>query len=192
MRERILLAAAEEMRVRSIKFTMNDLARRLGVSKRCLYTYFATKEELISSLIDVSLMKVREERRQIANNAEMGFTEKLKKIFSVGETVYLPADGRIIADIKRLMPFEWEKFKLFADEEWEFLCDFLQKGIESGQLRPVSLFIVKRLIDSSMREIVDYEFLIHNNISLAQAVAELIDILMYGIVVREQSLEKKR
>lgn len=190
MRERILLAAAEEMRVRSIKFTMNDLARRLGVSKRCLYAYFATKEELISSLIDASLMKVREERRQIANNTEIGFTEKLKKIFGVWETAYLPADGRIVADIKRLMPFEWEKFKLFVDEEWEFLCDFLQKGIENGQLRPVSLSIVKKLIDSSMREIVDYEFLIHNNISLAQAVTELIDILMYGIVVREQSLEK--
>ena len=191
MRERILMATAEEIRVRSIKFTMSDLARRLGVSKRCLYTYFATKEELISSLIDDSLQKLREKRRQIAADDEMSFTEKLKRIFGVMEPTYLPADTRIIDDIKRCMPLEWEKIESFGEEEWEFVVEFLQQGIDSGQLRPVNLLIVKRLMDTAMREMVDYEFLLHNNISLLQAVTELLDILMYGIVVRAPSLEEK-
>ena len=38
MREKIIDATVEEFKQNGLKFTMNDLAKRLGISKKTIYT----------------------------------------------------------------------------------------------------------------------------------------------------------
>ena len=47
MREQILQASLDELRMHGPNFHMDDLARRLRISKRTLYEHFSSKQEMI-------------------------------------------------------------------------------------------------------------------------------------------------
>ena len=51
MRERIIMAVFDEIKLKSFKFTMNDLATRLSISKTSLYENFSSKAELIAAFV---------------------------------------------------------------------------------------------------------------------------------------------
>ena len=52
MRSRIITAALVEMDEHGVRFTMNNLAARLGISKRTLYEHFDSKEVLVEAIVD--------------------------------------------------------------------------------------------------------------------------------------------
>lgn len=185
MKGRILAAAVDEMRERGIKFTMNDLARRVGVSKRCLYEHFDSKEDLISSIVDASLTDIVEQRRKILSDESLSFKEKLRGIFNVRTTIFSPLlEGRIAEEIKRCMPQEWMRIDQFMSEDWKFIEQFLKSGVENGELRAVHLPIVHKMVKGSINELIDYQFLDDNGISLTQAKMYMLDVLMYGMLSR--------
>ena len=44
IQEKILNAAIEEFAQRGLKFTMNDVAKNLGMSKKTIYTIYESKD----------------------------------------------------------------------------------------------------------------------------------------------------
>ena len=47
LREKILVTAIEQFRQTGLKFTMQDVAEQARISKKTIYTVFASKEELL-------------------------------------------------------------------------------------------------------------------------------------------------
>lgn len=185
MKDRILAAAIEEMRERGIKFTMNDLARRIGVSKRCLYEHYESKEALISRIVDTSLADIVEQRRKIISDSSLTFHEKIRGIFDVRTSIFSPLlEGRIAEEIKRFMPAEWLRIDRFMSEDWKYIEEFLKTGIEKGELRRIHLPVMHKMVKGSINELVDYRFLDDNGISLKQAKLYMLDLLLYGMLSR--------
>ncbi len=184
MHNRIMTAAVEEMSERGIKFTMSDLARSLGVSKRCLYEHFASKEQLISSIVDVLLEDVQEQRTAILANKDLNFQDKLRAILCVNPKVFSPTEGRMADEIKRFMPAEWDRIERFMERHWVFLEGFFNDGIAKGEFRPVCLPILQKMLKGCMNEMVDYRFLVQHGISLTEAKSCVVDILTYGMATR--------
>ena len=52
LRTRILDEAARQFDKKGIKFTMDDLARSLGMSKKTIYTVFEDKKSIMIDTID--------------------------------------------------------------------------------------------------------------------------------------------
>ena len=51
MKDSILAAATEEIRLHGSSFRMEDLARRLNISKRTLYENFRSKNEILERIL---------------------------------------------------------------------------------------------------------------------------------------------
>lgn len=184
MRQRIMMAAEEEMKARSIKFTMADLATRLGVSKRLLYEHFSSKDELISAIIDTHLEVVYQGTLERLQEPELSMKEKLEAFFLPRQKASF-FEGRIAEDIRRFLPMEWKKFGAFAERRWNLFESILREGIEKGELRSVSLPIVKKMIYASKREMIDLQFLTENQLTLSDVCENIADVLMYGMLARE-------
>ncbi|MDU2065397.1 MAG: TetR/AcrR family transcriptional regulator [Sporomusaceae bacterium] len=182
MRQRIMTAAREAMEQHGVKFTMHDLARQLGVSKRSLYEHFASKEALIGAIVDEHLNEIRRARREVVSNPHLSFVEKLRQSLFIVPQVCTATKGRVASDIKRFMPQEKEKIDRFFDEEWMTLEAMLKEGIDQGEFRPVYLPILQRMIRGTMEEIIEYPFLTEHNISLKEATDCIGDILMNGVL----------
>ena len=52
MRDKIIDATVEEFKQNGLKFTMNDLAKRLGISKKTIYTVFESKQAVLVAVAD--------------------------------------------------------------------------------------------------------------------------------------------
>ena len=62
------------------KFTMDELAQNIRISKRTIYLHFKTKNELISAIIDSIIEDDREELKNHVNQ-ESDYVEKLRAVF---------------------------------------------------------------------------------------------------------------
>jgi AcrR family transcriptional regulator len=83
LKERVLEAVIEEFNDKGLKFTMDDIAKRLGISKRTLYTVIQDKEELFLDMVDYIFSDIKASEKKIAEDTSMDVIEKLKKILIV-------------------------------------------------------------------------------------------------------------
>jgi AcrR family transcriptional regulator len=185
MRKRIMTGAVEEIREKGIKFTMSDLALRLGVSKRSLYEYFESKEVLVCSIIEALLEDIQKQRLAIMADDSFNYQEKLRKMLTVQPVLFPILEGHTIVEIKRLLHVQsgqLEKLEKLMSRSWIIVEEFLKLGIETGQLRSIYIPIIERMIAGTMNEIIDYRFLADNNVSLCQAKEYMVDILINGLI----------
>jgi len=79
MKERILKTFIEEIKTTGIRFTMEDLAKKMGISKRTLYQYFTSKAEILEEIIDKTFKEIDEETEKITQDNNLDLISKIKK-----------------------------------------------------------------------------------------------------------------
>ncbi len=181
MQEKILTALTLEMKDRGLKFTMDDLARRLGISKRTLYEHFSSKEQLITSLLEHSFAEVESKRAEISNNPALDIPTKLQKMLTVRSVVWMEGSEHIVLDIKNQMPKQWQLIKNHTDEQGQMFDYLLQQGIDDGTLRPVFLPAIRTLIAGSISEFANIDFLLTHKTTFYEMMSIIVDIIINGI-----------
>jgi AcrR family transcriptional regulator len=182
LRNRILLAAAEELKTRGVKFTMSDLARRLRLSKTSLYEYFASKNELIHSILATAIQDVQEQETEIYSNCELSVVDKIQAVLKIVPKVYGPIYSRnLYEDLRNYYPDEWELVENFRQEQLDNLISFIANNIEIHSLRPVNTFVLRQIIISTTNDLFNFQFLEEGNITHANALAAMADIIVYGL-----------
>lgn len=125
----ILQGALETFMSLGIKsVTMDDIASRLGVSKKTLYKYVSDKEDLIMKSL------------QVHHDSECSFIEKMKEqnLNAIDENFEISRN--IIAQIQNIHPsvmFDMDKYyprakKMFEDYKQEVVYKWVQDNLERG------------------------------------------------------------
>ena len=180
MRNRIIMAAAEEVNLRGFKFTMSDLTKRLSISKSSLYEHFSSKDELIATVLDLVLDDFRQQEEKIYNSTLPVF-EKLKAALTVTPQTFEPFHSRIYDDLRLTYPKEWEKVIRFRQERMDRVVNLLRQGMSAGSVRSVNLSVMQQMIVSNMNNLSGYLFLADNNMTYPDAVAAMLDIIVRGL-----------
>jgi AcrR family transcriptional regulator len=180
-----MLAALNEMNDRSIKFTMDDLARRLGMSKRTLYENFASKEEIVGFLLTEAIAEIKEKREAIINDDQLTICEKFKQVMTVRPYWCTETTDRISIDIKRCMPEQWQKVEKAMDELWEITERLVQEGVRQGYFRPVFFPAVRTMFKGAFNEFANHTFLLQHKVTIREMVDYMTDILMFGLVEKK-------
>ena len=184
MRNRIMMATIEEINENGIKFTMAELAKRLAVSKSTLYEHFASKEELIGTVVDSLLENVRQQAEEIFNS-DLNIKEKLKALLLTEPNLGGLISSRFVFDLKRYMPEVWKRCDEYREYSWQRVEALLDQGITTGYLRPIDLAIAKVIYNATINELLHENFLIKNNLTVLDTIGKAMDILYYGMVARE-------
>lgn len=184
MRNRIMTAAIEEINENGIKFTMAELAKRLAVSKSTLYEHFASKEELIGTIVDSLLDNVRRQAEKILDS-DLDIKEKLKALLLTEPNLGGLINSRFVFDLKRYLPEVWKSCDEYREYFWRQVEALLDQGIKTGCFRPIDLAITKVIYNAAINELLHENFLIKNNLSLLDTITKAMDILYYGMVARE-------
>lgn len=184
MRNRIMMATIEEINENGIKFTMAELAKRLAVSKSTLYEYFASKEELIGTVVDSLLENVRQQTEKIIDS-DLDIKEKLKALLLTEPNLGGLISNRFIFDLKRYLPDVWKRCDAYREYSWQRVEALLGQGITTGYFRPIDLAIAKVIYNATINELLHENFLIRNNLTLLDTIGKAMDILYYGMVARK-------
>ncbi|SMD09092.1 TetR/AcrR family transcriptional regulator [Sporomusa malonica] len=181
MKKQILFAAAQEMNERGVKFTIDSVAARLGISKKTVYQYYPSKDAIITSIIDAALADIDAQKLQ-AMERQCDFVSKLTAIITVEPKLFGKINYWVLDDIKRYRPQEWERINRFRQARVTDIGRMLEAGIASGHIRSINTKVAAKMLLSTCAELLDYRFLDENNLTFGDALKALNDIFQFGVL----------
>lgn len=181
MKNRILEAAAHEMNERGVKFTIDSVSARLGISKKTLYQYYASKDELISCVVDAVLADLSEQEQAILAS-DCGFTQKLVAMLNVESLRFGKINDWVLDDVKRFRPNDWAHVEHFRQNHSRIITTLLEDGAKAGDIRPVHAAVAAQMLRGAVGQLMDYRVLSQNNITLHDALQVVADIFLHGVL----------
>lgn len=184
MKRRIMMAAAQEMNERGVKFTVDAVAARLGCSKKTLYQYYRSKEELIAAMVQAA-MDDEEAQEKAILESELDYPEKLAMYLNVTPQIFGRINDWVIDDIRRYLPDEWAKIEVYHESKRDNVRGLLDAGVASGHIRPVDTRVAAQML-LNCNLVCDYPFLQESNLTFTDVVRVYADIFLNGILTQAE------
>lgn len=184
LKVRILDEAAKWFDTKGTRFTMDDLARSLGMSKKTIYTVFRDKRSIMIETIDRFFDDALKDEKEIIADGSISTVEKLLKVLGRVPERYVQTDLSQLNVLKEKYPSVYKHWKSCRESYWFGAEALLKQGIEEGSIRPLTLPIFKTMFQSTVEQFFQRDVLIKNKISYQDALAEVTSILVNGIIVK--------
>lgn len=183
-KERILVACIDLFNQKGLKFTMDDLAKSLSMSKKTLYTIFEDKNALFLEMVDFLFAGIKQSESDVLNDTSLTTIEKIQRVLGVLPDGYKQIDFRQLYLLKQKYPKIYKRVEEHLENGWENTIELLEMGIEEGVVSNVSIPIVKMMLEASLEQFFQRDILIQNNITYQDALAEVVNIIVNGIAKR--------
>lgn len=184
LKETILNGTLDVFNQKWLKFTMDDIAKNLSISKKTIYTVFKDKETLFYAMVDYLFDSIKESEEQVLKDNTTDTLTKIKKILGVMPESYRNIDFRQLYMLRDKYPKIYKQVEIRLETGWENTLALLEKGINEGVIRSVNLVLVKMMMEAAVEQFFQRDILIQNNITYADALNEVVNILVEGIVIR--------
>lgn len=181
LREIILEGTIKAFNQKGLKFTMDDIAGELSMSKKTIYTVFRDKESLFLAMVDYLFDSIKESEQQVLKDENLSTLEKIRKILGVLPEGYQEIDFRQLYLLREKYPEIYVKVEERLETGWETTISLLEQGMKEGVIRQVQIPIVKMMLEAALEQFFQRDILIQNGISYKDALEEVVNILVDGI-----------
>lgn len=183
-KERILEATISVFNKKGLKFTMDDIASELSMSKKTIYTVFRDKESLFFSMVDYCFGKIADDKDAVLHDDSLSTVEKLRKVLCVLPEGYKEIDISKLYLLKDKYPKTYFKVQERLENGWEGILLLIEKGIAEGTIRPIKPIIVKSMMEATIEHFFQRDILVANGVSYNDALEEMVEIFINGIAVK--------
>lgn len=187
MKEKILDATIKVFNEKGLKFTMDDIAKELSMSKKTIYTVFADKDTLFCEMVDYCFDKIKESEAEIIADESLSTVEKIKRILGVLPESYMDIDFRQLYLLKDKYPGIYHRVEQRLETGWESTIALINEGIEEGVIRPVNVILIKTMMEATLEQFFQRDILITNQISYKKALDEVVSIIVDGITAKGEN-----
>lgn len=182
LKDRIIEAVIEEFNDKGLKFTMDDIAKRLGISKRTLYTVVQDKETLFIEAVDCVFGAIKDSEREVMQDTSLDIVERLKKILIVLPQKYKTIDYRQLYELKTKLPRIYAKIETRLETDWEPTFEIMEQAMAEGKIRRISLPVFQAMISGTIEYYLSRRVLIDSEIAYEEALKQMLDIIFNGII----------
>lgn len=184
VRLKIIEGTIDEFNEKGFKFTMDDIAKRLGMSKKTIYTVFQDKETLFMEMVDYCFGAIKESERKILENPELDVVGKIEQVLVVLPDRYKNIDFRQIYEMQEKYPKIFRKIQYRIESDWEPTIQLLEQAMEEGRMKRLPIPVVKVMVEASIERFISSKVLIDNEIAYEDALQLMVEIIMEGLLVR--------
>lgn len=170
---------------KGIKFTMDDIAKTLNISKKTIYTVFDDKESLFTAMVDFLFDSIKESEEEVLRDDSLNTLEKIRKILGVMPEGYKNIDFRQLYLLRDKYPHIYAKVEERLETGWENTIELLEKGMSEGVVRKVNIPIIKMMLEASLEQFFQRDILIRNDINYLEALDEVVGVIVDGIAVKD-------
>lgn len=181
MKEKIIDAAIEEFTRSGLKFTMSDLAKRLGISKKTIYTVFDSKQALLIAIADRYGEDFGRMQEEMKSDASLNEIQKLERLLYALPDQYCDIGLNRIYELKENYPKPYWHLMKSVNHGWELVENCMKTGIEKGIIKEVSIPVFMAMVKGTVHSFLQTSVLYENDLSYEQGKTEMVKILMKGI-----------
>ena len=179
------------------KTTMDDVASELKMSKKTIYKFFPSKEDLVMAIAKHFMNRVKS-KIEPALESDKNAIEKLEDLIQIFASHAFKISPKMIDDMRRHVPFLWNEIDKFRTEMiYKNITKVVDQGKEEGLFLDYPTPIIMNILVTAVRAIVNPEFILNNNFSLIEAAKMVFKIIIGGIVTEKgkeifnQTINKK-
>ena len=185
MKERITNEAIFLIQQKGLSFTISDLAKSLGTSKRTIYQHFSSKDDIIDSIIENLILQIKNKEEEIFHDESLSLPEKITQVLICVPEEFSTMDIRLLADLKRLHYNQWVKIDDFLKQEWDLVVKLMEEGIETGVIREINLQLFVELYLGAINQIYQPNFSLNTKLTMSEILKSVMDILLNGISIKK-------
>ncbi len=177
IRNRIIICCQELARTRGFqRLTVDDLASQAGISKRTLYRYFHSKEEIIEAAVD----KFMQDASDKAESLMSGNMPPQDLLNSMLNFIFTRAQFLInsvsLDDLRRYYPHLWHKINAFRLERIQsFFNSLNERGATTETM--IDPRILSAVVMAAIQAVLNPDFILENNLSFSDAARQLSQLL---------------
>jgi len=162
--------------------TMNDIASKLGISKKTLYQYVSDKNDLVKQCISLHINSNECDMKAVCEESQNAI-EELVNMSKVAGEIMSKMHPSILFDLQKYHPEAWALVREFEDHTiLELTKTNLLKGIEQGLYRKeMNVEIIASLYVSVVQSIFSNANPTKQNVSLTEQYLEIFNYHIRGI-----------
>jgi hypothetical protein len=166
--------------------TMDDLALKLGISKKTLYQYYADKEAIVDAIINDEIISCQQDCSICSDIA----VDAVDEIFLTLEMItqdLKDLNPILLHDLQKYFPAISKKFMDFKDRYfYEVISNNLKRGIKEGLYRKeINIDVLTKFRLESVFISFNQEVFPSNKYNLAIVTREILEHFLYGIVTEK-------
>lgn len=162
------------------KFSMDEVAKLLNVSKATLYKHFASRELLLSFALEEKLQQIGNFQNDLFNET-LPFLDRYHAAIHIFFHEIAGISTEFLSDLKHAHPKLWKKITFFIKFAAELLKQFYQKGIEQGYFNNIEPAVLVLSDKVFFETISDPDFLKENNLTLQKAFKSYFELRINGL-----------
>lgn len=185
LQEKILEGALNVFNQKGLKFTMDDIASELAISKKTIYTVFRDKESMLYAMVDYCFDHIKQSEAEVLANDSLTTVRKIRSILCVMPDGYRDVDFRQLYVLKDKYPGIYRQVEQRLENGWESTIALIEQGMKEGVVRNINIHVVKTMFEATLEQFFQRDVLINAKISYNEALQEVVDILMDGITCQQ-------
>ncbi len=167
------------------KTTMDDVASELGMSKKTIYKFFPSKEDLVKAIAHHFMSKMRN-KIVPALNSDKNAIEKLDELIKILATASEKVSNKRMDEMRKHFPTLWNEIDNFRTKTmFENITKVIEQGKKEGLFADYPTIIVMNVLVTSVRNIVNPDFILNNSYSLIEAARFTFKIIIGGILTEK-------
>ncbi|MFC2084756.1 TetR/AcrR family transcriptional regulator [Bacteroidota bacterium] len=192
-KQKILAYSADKfMRFGLYKVSMDQLSREMRISKKTIYKYFKSKNELIEQAVQFKTQNVEKSVIEIIKSNQ----NSVEKINSFGQILFnltKNVSETWFYDLKIHYIHIWDYLEKFRTRVIiENFIKIIEQGKSEGYIINKPTQIILAVIISSIRAVINPDFLLNNNFSSRNAAQITFNIIFNGIFTKQgRKINKK-
>ncbi len=172
------------------KVTTDEISSTLGISKRTLYNFFESKENLIEEIISDELKKIEDAINELIIKADKGkfdFIETIKSLFKIMNEQSLTFTKEFFDDLFKSAPNQLRKIEEFREKHFKTnFFTFYNMGVEQGYVKKhIDKNIFYFIFYHSFHEIIKPKILSNIPKTANEVIEDIIDILLTGALTQK-------
>ena len=167
------------------KTTMDEIASELRMSKKTIYKFFPSKEDLVMAIAK-HFMEEMKSKIVPALNSDKNAIEKLAELNSILAKTSEKISSKMMDEIRRHLPSLWSEIDNFRTKMmFGNITKVIDQGKAEGLFIDYPTPIIMNTLVSAVRAIVNPEFILNNNFSIGEAALFAFKVVIGGIVTEK-------
>lgn len=181
-KEAIVEKSVELFKKEGFDFKLDEVAKELHISKKTIYRYFPSKEDIFRTFIVDSFASVHDMQEQIYHDETLSTKEKLVEILNCRSKYENSLSIEKTIGLKRVYPKCYDLILETYTTQWEKVTNLLEKGKEEGIFRKdINDDLVESLLTEGMQMMHRDDVLNKTGLTYRQAIEEVVNVVLEGI-----------
>lgn len=161
--------------------SMDEVSRRIKISKATLYKYFKSKEDIVRDMVDETIAHM--DSLQFTTNYGIGgILESVSAIYFKSILIVAYSSSVFLSDLQNKFPDLYSNFIISVKSAQDRFSEFYDRAVQGGYFKQLPIHLVGEQFKNTLPVIINSGYLSKHNMELLDAIVEYYKLLLYQIL----------